>query len=467
MTTQQPILCEAGTRSVRERRWRRMVEAVAVAHPFYRARWRAAGIEAQDVHSLDRLDVLPLTTKSDYIADPESFRLRADDLPADYAMEDRVLWDVTYTTGTTGGRPSAFYNTTHDFYAILDQARRCNEAEGLRSDDRVANLYPLAGFPTGAFMSVVRSTMILGLPVVHGLTGSANSEFKVRHSLAQAIDKVQALRPTVLWGVPSFLRRFIDAAQRTRADFSAVRLVLTSGEPAPATLRHELRDGLARTGARTVEFRARYAFTEMQGGLVQCAEHAAPQNIVPDLYYLEAVDPASGRRMPDGESGELAITHLHRRGTVLLRYLVGDVVTLGHERCPLCGRIGERVVSTPRRTGALVKCRGMLVNTDVIIDILFALEGIGEFQVVFSREDRPGAMDQMLVRIEFDQEAAARRGGVPPGWNAATLREEVTRRVREAVSLRPEVALEPRGTLYDHERSIKAKRIVDLRTVTQ
>ena len=32
------------------------------------------------------------------------------------------------------------------------------------------------------------------------------------------------------------------------------------------------------------------------------------------------------RRLPDGESGMLAITHLHRRGTVLLRYLVGDIV---------------------------------------------------------------------------------------------------------------------------------------------
>ena len=28
----------------------------------------------------------------------------------------------------------------------------------------MANLYPLAGFPTGAFLSVMRSTMIAGLP---------------------------------------------------------------------------------------------------------------------------------------------------------------------------------------------------------------------------------------------------------------------------------------------------------------
>jgi phenylacetate-coenzyme A ligase PaaK-like adenylate-forming protein len=43
------------------------------------------------------------------------------------------------------------------------------------------------------------------------------------------------------------------------------------------------------------------------------------------------------------------------------------------------------------------------------------------------------------------------------------LREEVTRCVREAVSLRPEVEFVARGALYDQERSIKAKRVVDLR----
>src|SRR5262249_40503070 len=162
---------------------------------------------------------------------------------------------------------SPFYNTAHDAYAIWDQARRCNRAEGLVASDRIANLYPLAGFPTGAFLSVVRSAMIAGLPVVHGLTGAANSEFKVRNSLAEALVTVARFRPRVLWGVPGFIRRFLDEACRKSSDLSDVRLVLTSGEPVPAKLRTELRAALTRLGAPAVEIRARYAFTEMQGGL--------------------------------------------------------------------------------------------------------------------------------------------------------------------------------------------------------
>ena len=215
----------------------------------------------------------------------------------------------------------------------------------------------------------------------------------------------------------------------------------------PQALRAEMKALLAACGAATVDIRARYAFTEMQGGLVQCADDAAGQNVTPDLYYLETIDPDSGRRLPDGESGMLAITHLHRRGTVLLRYLVGDIVTLSREPCPHCGRLGERVVATPRRTGNLVKCRGMLVNTDVVIDLLSAMAGIGQFQLVFERE--AGAMDRMAIRIEGEEDAG--------------LRERLTISVQQAVSLRPEVEFVPRGALYDQEKSIKARRVLDLR----
>src|SRR5262249_48030973 len=126
--------------SLRAARLQRTLRAVAAAHPFYRARFRTLGIDANDIRTLDDLAKLPLTGKDDYVAAPEAFRLRADDLPADFGAEERVIWDIAYTTGTTAGRPSPFYNTTHDAYAVWDQARRCNAAEGLLPTDRVANL---------------------------------------------------------------------------------------------------------------------------------------------------------------------------------------------------------------------------------------------------------------------------------------------------------------------------------------
>jgi hypothetical protein len=58
-------------------------------------------------------------------------------------------------------------------------------------------------------------------------------------------------------------------------------------------------------------------------------------------------------------------------------------------------------------------------------------------------------MERLVIRIERDDDAS--------------LREAVTQRVRAAVSLRPEVEFVARGALYDQERSIKARRVLDLR----
>ena len=309
----------------------------------------------------------------------------------------------------------------------------------------------MAAFPTGAFLSVIRSGMIGGQPVVYGMTGSANSDFKVRNSTIEAIDKIEPVRPTVLWGVPSFIRRFVAEAADQGRDFSDVRFVVTSGEPVSAGLRDELRANLQAMGAGEVGFRARYAFTEMQGGLVQCGDDEPPQNITPDLYFLETVDPDTGQRLPYGTEGHLAVTHLHRRGTVMLRYIVGDVVTLSLEPCPVSGRRGERVVATPRRTGNLVKCRGMLVNTDIVLDYLGKIEGIGDFQIEFAREDAPGAMDSMILRLELDADDG--------------LTDRISTDIRTAVSMRPTLEYVARGTLYDQDKSIKLKRVIDSRTL--
>lgn len=96
----------AALAALREHRLRRTLQAAAAAHPFYRRVWAERGIDPMAIRTLDDLQALPLTTKNDYIGDPESFRLAGADLPADFSTEEGVLWDVAYTTGTTSGRPS-------------------------------------------------------------------------------------------------------------------------------------------------------------------------------------------------------------------------------------------------------------------------------------------------------------------------------------------------------------------------
>ena len=79
--------------------------------------------------------------------DPEAFRLHCPDLP----LEQRTLWEVNYTTGSTSD-PTPLYVTTHDYVAYLGLAKRVGEISGIREDDVLMNLFPLTPAPMGAFM---------------------------------------------------------------------------------------------------------------------------------------------------------------------------------------------------------------------------------------------------------------------------------------------------------------------------
>ena len=105
---------------IRSARLHRTMQAVAAAHPFYRTVLADAGLTADDFRAIDDLEKLPLTSKQDYISDPQAFRLDADALPDDFGLEERVIWDIAYTSGTTGGnrRRSTIRRMTYTAFSI-------------------------------------------------------------------------------------------------------------------------------------------------------------------------------------------------------------------------------------------------------------------------------------------------------------------------------------------------------------
>jgi phenylacetate-CoA ligase len=312
----------------------------------------------------------------------------------------------------------------------------------------------LPPMPMGAYLAVGRTAEVMGLPVVSALTGASNKEYPVRRGMDDAIDCVEAAAPTVFWGVPSFVRSFFRRARERDVRFPRARMAVLTGEPVSAALQEELAEHLRAFGAEDPQVRVRYSFTEMQGGLIQCCNGAAAQNLAPDLYYLETVDPETGVRVPEGEEGAIALTHLHRRGTVCLRYLVGDLVGMRTERCPHCGRLGERIIRRPRRMGTLVKVRGMLINPELIFEALSADRAISEFQLVVRKSDPtdPDSMDQLVLRIEAEMGARARLAGEIPGL------------IQKTVMVRPEVVFTGPGEIHNPMNSVKVKRLVDERT---
>jgi len=438
----QPL---AAIERVQNEKLRAMLDLCARGHPYYRRVWTEAGIDVAQIRTVADLERLPLTHKSALMADPESFRLNVPGLP----LHERALWEIIYTTGSTAD-PTPVYNTTHDYNAYLFQSQRVAGISDIRETDVIANLFPLTPAPMGAFVRSASNAYAAGAAIFAALPGASYGDFDVRRSIDEAVRLIELHRATVLWGVPSFIRRLLLRAIELRADFKTVRMCAITGEASSLAMREDLRRCLRELGCAGTTVFDRYGSTEL-GAFAQCREDGDWHNPTPELQYHEIVDPETGRRLPDGERGALAVTHLDRRGTVLIRFVVGDVVSIDRRPCPICGRTSERVVGPVVRAKDLVKVKGMLINPAVLLETLQSIPGIDEFQVVVRRENRsdPLSMDELVVRVA--------------GANQAALANMVITRARDAIRIRPLVEFVEAKDIYDAGRQTKAARFVDQR----
>ena len=430
---------------------RRTLALCAESHPYYRRDWAHRGIDAGAIADLGGLQALPLTPKSALMSEPEAFRLQCAELP----LEQRAIAEVIYTTGSTAA-PTPVYNTTHDVQAYMFQARCMAAITGLGETDVIANLFPLTPAPMWAFQRSAQNAFAIGAAIVATLPGAPFGEFPLQRSLDEAVRLITLHRATIIWGVTSFVRRALQRALDLDADFTHVRMCAVTGEASSTAMRQELRRLMQALGTAGAVVFDRYGSTEL-GSLAQCREEGAWHNPAPELQFLEIVDPDTGQRLPDGKRGALALTHLNRRGTVLIRFLVGDVVSLARGPCPHCGRAGERVIGPVVRAKDLVKMKGMLVNPAVLLETLGSIGEISEFQVLIQKPAGGSgfAMDELVIRIAVE------------ATDRAAIEKQVVAATAAAVGVRPRVEFASANDIYDPTRETKAVRFIDRRAIQE
>jgi phenylacetate-coenzyme A ligase PaaK-like adenylate-forming protein len=435
--------------TARERHFAATMELVVGRHPYYRKLMAGEGLGRHDFASTADLIKLPVTTKHDYMARPDDFVLACDGL--DPAM--RTVWDVMYTTGSTTGSPTPFVSTSFDFYNILTLNRNMMAIRGVNEDDIVANLFPLTLHPHGAFTRAQQAAAVMNIPVVAALPGNPSSHFTLGNSTEAAARIVERSRATLLWGVPSFVRQMLRTAQEIDADFSAVRMVFVTGEALFPEARQDLADRLVDRGASYPIISGSYGLTEMQGGLVECPGGAGFHNPLPDQFLVEIVDPKTHRPVADGTEGLVLLTHLNRRGTVLLRYQIGDISVLTRAPCPDCGATTDRLIAAPRRADALVKIKGMLVNPEPIQERLSADAAIAQFRLSVEHADPDDALSPDVLRLTV----------LPAGADCEGLADRLATLVKSETGVTPEVELTDAKTFEADATSWKAKVFEDRR----
>jgi phenylacetate-coenzyme A ligase PaaK-like adenylate-forming protein len=406
------------------------MDLVADRHPFYRALMAQRGLVRADFGTLADLAKLPVTTKQDLMDHADDFVLKREGLDE----EVQAVWDVMYTTGSTSGVPTPFVSTSFDFFNILLLNRNMLLLRGVGADDIIANLFPLTRRPHGAFTRAQQAPAVMNIPVVAALPGNPSPHFTLGNSTEKAVRVVERSRATLLWGVPSFIRRLLQTAQTMDADFAAVRMVFVTGEALYAEARGDLIERLVALGARDPVISGSYGMTEMQGGLVECPTGNGFHNPLPDQFLVEIVDPETHQPVPEGTEGLVLLTHLNRRGTVLLRYAVGDVSALTHDVCPGCGATTERLIATPRRADALVKIKGMLVNPEPLLARLSGDKAITAFRLTVEHADPADPLSADVLRLRVAPADTA-------GAGTAALPERLSHLVKSETGITPEFEL--------------------------
>jgi phenylacetate-CoA ligase len=345
-----------------------------------------------------------------------------------------------WRSGGTTGTP-VFYPRTHDDirYALLAWGRSF-PCMGIVPGDLCHIAFPIGIHPAGQIWA--RSAHLFDVGMIW--VGAGN----VCPSEVQ-LTLIKTLKPTVFMGMSSFALHLANLAAATGVDLagSSVRKVVCSAE----TLSDAKREKIGRMwGAEVYD-----VFGMSEAGLMG-AENAAHDgiHIWSDMYFVEAVDPDTGRSVPEGEIGTLCVTPLWtNHATPFLRWNSGDVIRL-FARSAGSGPWADLfpIIKHAHRTTGFFKIRGVNVNHSEFEDLMFKQQSVNDFQAVLLTDPATGREEiKILIEISHDldgSEVCARVAG----------------HVKKTFEVAPLVEVLPLGTLAaEFERSVKAPRFVDRR----
>jgi phenylacetate-CoA ligase len=149
---------------------------------------------------------------------------------------------------------------------------------------------------------------------------------------------------------------------------------------------------------------SRYQACEALNIAWQC-EIGSGFHISTDQVALRIVD-AAGRTLAPGNTGEVVISNLINRGTVLLNYRLGDRAQLSETSCR-CGRKSPAIVGLDGRTEDLVLLPdGEAVHESDLLSTLYAVPGVMQVQVTQL------GLSRFLIRVVASGDREAVRTGV-------------------------------------------------------
>ncbi len=251
-------------------------------------------------------------------------------------------------------------------------------------------------------------------------------------STRKTLDTIIQVDANCLIGNPSYIYHLLRKAQERKTDLSFVKMILMSGEKLTRSARGRIEEMLKERGAVDPQIFDVYSATEMRDAYPECKPGSGVYHIHPHLHICEIVDQDTGKQKKPGESGALAVTYIDGRGTVVCRYLMGDMFEGGiqYGTCPHCGREGPRLVGPIGRIRDHSRSIDMTkVDLNVFYDLMPTIKGVDEWQISLEkRNNDPSDLDILKINVAGKK-----------GVKKADLEKEIKDKIKDALGIDPVV----------------------------
>ncbi|MBP5394423.1 MAG: phenylacetate--CoA ligase family protein [Candidatus Methanomethylophilaceae archaeon] len=396
--------------------------------PFYRNRFKEAGVRPEDIRTYDDLTKIPLTDPNDLAEKSMLF----------YGVSATKMLREFTTSGTTGHFKTIGY-TSNDLISKIDIVASALRDIGMTKKDSLHVMFPMV-------IAWDPSLMLVGACNILGYDSSVCSEADIEKQLTT----MREAKSTYIIGLPSFIYRVTKLLSK-EVDLKTlgIKRIISTSEPLSESMRAQIQDAW---GCKVLDV---WGMTEF--GLacaVECDEqnglHTDEANML-----MEIINPETGEHVPAGEKGELVITALNAEGTVLIRYCTHDIAALLDPPCGCGAHFNKRLVKPSGRMDLQFKIGyGHKVFPVMFDEVLFAIKDVIDYRAEITLE---GYHDVLTFYVETDN----------PG-------KELEKQIVDAVSsimaisdgLEEDLVAVPRVKFVDPEDDDykgKTKKITDLR----
>jgi phenylacetate-CoA ligase len=406
-------------RELQDERLRRLIQKVFEGPvPMFRDKLVDAGISSPaDIGGVDDLCNVPLTVKQD-LRDSE-----AENPPfGTYRFTDaRKAVRIGTSTGTTG-TPTISLWTRRDLWIEYESSARTWWRYGYRPGMIATHAHPAYLYSGGAMLS--------GSYEYFGLLNIWVPPPDTDEAAEQGLRFWTRVKPDIPF-MGFSTGRFFEVAAKLGID------------PKDAGLEFKSMPGFGMGKGMPLMTAGAECYAYVGGA---CGEQPGA-HLAQDFAVVQAVDPATGRDVPEGEWGDLVVTTLDRDNG-LLRYDLEEACAILREPCT-CGETSVRGLWGGRFKD-LIGSQGKRFQAEEVASALRRVGGVAEpsleWQMVKPKDDAAA----LLVRVEKGAGASADDSEVAQRCEHAIL---------EAVGVKAQVEVLARETLP--RSGYKAARVVD------